>query len=125
MVREYDSDEIPAVYAKEELPVHEGSTGVTQQYFRGLDTLVGFTRLTSEKTASPHSHPWEQINFVLEGACEFHVGDEVVRATAGDIFVIPPDVPHTAEPPTEPCEILFTGPLREDYAVKTEYQREF
>lgn len=125
MVRDYLEDEIPAIYSRDEMPVHESSPGVTQQYFRGLDTLVGFTTLTPEKTANPHSHPWEQINFVLEGECDFHVGDEIVTVSEGDIFTIQPGVSHTAEPPEETCTIMFTGPLREDYAAKTEYQREF
>ena len=125
MVRPYDETEIPAVYSRDDMPVHESGPGVTQQYFRGLDTLVGFTTITAEKSAEPHSHPWEQINYVLEGECEFNVGDETVSASVGDIFVVPPDVPHCAEPPEEPCTILFTGPLREDYAAKTDYQREF
>jgi len=124
MVRNYLDEEIPAVYTRDEMPVHKSSPGVKQQYFRGLDTLVGFTTITPEKSANPHSHPWEQINFVLEGECEFHVGDELVTASKGDIFTIPPGVPHTAEPPEDSCTIMFTGPLREDYVAKTEYQRE-
>lgn len=125
MVRTYRKEEIPAVYSRDEIPDHESNPGVSQQYFRGLDTLVGFTTITPEKSPNPHSHPWEQINFVLDGACEFRVGDEVVAASEGDIFVVPPEVSHTAEPPEAECTILFTGPLREDYAAKTEYQREF
>lgn len=126
MVREYDSDEIPARYSRYELPTVEKREGVTQAYFRGLDILVGFTMIEPSKSPSePHSHPWEQINYVLEGSCRFHVGDDVIDISEGDIFVIPPNVPHTSEPPEERCTIQFISPLREDYLSETSYQKEF
>lgn len=126
MVTRYDPAEIPSVYHLDELPQFEKRPGVTQQYFRGLDTLVGFTHITPNKEPSePHSHPWEQLNYVVEGECDFHVGDEVVTVSSGDLLVIPPDVPHTSEPPSGPCTICFVGPLREDYAAKINYQDEF
>jgi quercetin dioxygenase-like cupin family protein len=125
MVRKYRPEEVPAVYNIEELPVHSHTEGIEQRYFRGLDSLVGFTTISEGKEAVPHSHPWEQINFVLDGACSFHVGEETVTADEGDVFLVPPDVPHCAEYTGEPCTIMFVGPLREDYAAKTAYQREF
>lgn len=126
MVRRYDADEIPAVYNVSEMPVHEREPGVQQRYFRGLDTLAGFTRVTSEREeASPHSHPWEQLCFIVDGACDFHVGDETVSVEEGDIFFVPPDTPHYSDPPEDECTIMFFGPLREDYAERTAYQTEF
>ncbi|WP_164974696.1 cupin domain-containing protein [Halegenticoccus tardaugens] len=125
MVRPYRADKVPSVYNISKMPVHERSKGVSQRYFRGIDTLIGFTTITSEKTAEPHSHPWEQINFVLEGEGEFRIGDETVSVTEGDVFLVPPNVPHCAEPPEESCTVMFVGPLREDYADLTDYQSEF
>ena len=36
----------------------------------------------------------EETFYVLEGACEWQVGDELVRATPGTYAFIPPGVPH-------------------------------
>lgn len=36
----------------------------------------------------------EETFYMLDGECEWHVGDEVVRATPGTFLFIPPGVPH-------------------------------
>ena len=125
MVRDYHEDRIPAVYNRSELPATEKREGVEQQYFRGMNTLVGFTTAEAGITGQPHHHPWEQINFVVEGSCEFRVGDEVAAVREGDIFVIPPDVEHNVESVESSVTICFISPLREDYLPKTAYQEEF
>jgi quercetin dioxygenase-like cupin family protein len=62
-----------------------------------------------------HSHPHEQIVNVLEGTFELVVDGPPHILNAGDIFVVPPDVPHTGVART-PCRILDVfAPVREDY----------
>ena len=36
----------------------------------------------------------EETFYTLEGECEWHVGDRVVRATPGTYLFVPPGVPH-------------------------------
>ncbi len=36
----------------------------------------------------------EETFYVLDGECEWHVGDEIVRARPGTFLFIPPGVPH-------------------------------
>jgi quercetin dioxygenase-like cupin family protein len=36
----------------------------------------------------------EETFYMLEGECEWHVGDKVVQATPGTYLFIPPGVPH-------------------------------
>ncbi|NHN43482.1 cupin domain-containing protein [Halorubellus sp. JP-L1] len=43
-----------------------------------------------------HSHPHEQVGYVLSGALDFEVDGETVTVEAGDSFVIPGDEPHGA-----------------------------
>lgn len=126
MVRHYDEDRIPTVYNLEDIPGFDIRTGVTQQVFRGLDLLVGFTTIEPEMEAKPHSHPWEQITIIFEGQCDFTVGDETFAVEEKDVFFIPPDVEHYAEPNSEePCINLDLWALREDYLPRTDYQTEF
>lgn len=124
MVRRYDEDAVPSVYGLDDIPPKRAG-GSEQRFFRGLDTLVGVTRVEPGRDAEPHSHPWEQVTFVLEGGCRFHVGEESVRVSAGDIFLVPPDVAHMAEATGDPCTLVFAGPLREDVLEHTDYQAEF
>lgn len=126
MVQHYDREAIPQVYNIDEIPTFDTREGVESRAFRGVDTLVGIASLYPEMERKPHRHPWEQVVCILEGECNFHVDDEVVSVSKGDMFVIPPDVEHCAETTSdEPCLNMDIWPLREDYVYRTEYQEEF
>lgn len=126
MVRTYVRDRIPAVYDLDDVPMVERRPGVTQQYFRGLDAIVGFTHVdSSAEPSDPHRHPWEQINLVMAGSCPFVVDGERFEVSSGDVFLVPPDVPHGVEPPDDGVTICFVSPLREDFLDDTAYQEEF
>ncbi|WP_251329839.1 cupin domain-containing protein [Haloplanus pelagicus] len=125
MVRHYHSERVPAVYNEEDIPKHDRSGGATQWYFRGFETLMGITNIPPGSAEEIHSHPWEQIVFMLDGSCRFHVDGETKHLEAGDVLVVPPEVEHGIEEQDESGKLLFTGPLREDMARLTEYQEEF
>jgi len=44
-----------------------------------------------------HSHPHEQVGYMLEGALEFTVDGETERVETGHSYVIPGDEAHSAE----------------------------
>jgi mannose-6-phosphate isomerase-like protein (cupin superfamily) len=41
-----------------------------------------------------HSHPPEQVYFMLEGTGAMTVGDETEQVTAGDCILVPSETPH-------------------------------
>lgn len=127
MVRDYDEAQIPSVYNFPEVPPAREGEGFEQRIFRGLDLMVGFNIIEPDKPdAEPHSHPWEQVNMLLEGQLDFVVGDEVVRLEPYDILEIPPGVEHTARTvPGQAAKLLAFWPLRDDYLEGTAYQTEF
>ena len=51
----------------------------------------------------------EETFYMLEGACEWHVGDDLVRATPGTYLFIPPGVPHNITNVSDkPARVLMT-----------------
>ena len=47
--------------------------------------------------ASPlHSHPGEEIVYVLEGTLEYEIGGKVSRVKPGDVLFVPAGTPHLA-----------------------------
>ena len=124
MVRQYDADAVPAVYRLEDVPAREGD-GTTQRFLRGLDAMLGTTRVEPGRVSDRHAHPWEQLVYVLDGACTFHVGGVAVDVAAGDAFWVPPGVEHGADGGDAPCTLLFAGPLREDALEHVAHQAEF
>lgn len=127
MVRDYDESEIPSVYNLEEAPAVRDEPGFRQAVFRGIDQMLGFSIVGPDKPDSePHSHPWEQMNYVAEGRIDFVVGDEVVTLEQHDVITIPPGIEHTSRAVAdEPAVLLAFWPLREDRLDATDYQDEF
>ena len=64
----------------------------------------------------PHSHPHEQVTYVVEGEVFFFIGEESSRLGPGDMVTVPPDQPHTVQPLTPRLRLLdsFT-PLRNEF----------
>ncbi|MBC9880459.1 cupin domain-containing protein [Bradyrhizobium sp. INPA01-394B] len=51
----------------------------------------------------------EETFYMLEGECEWHVADEVVRASPGTYLFIPPGVPHNITNGSDkPARVLMT-----------------
>jgi quercetin dioxygenase-like cupin family protein len=63
-----------------------------------------------------HSHPHEQLVYIVSGHLTFQFPGGVLEATTGDSFLVPGNVEHQASA-KEDSEVLdvFT-PYREDYA---------
>ncbi len=67
----------------------------------------------------PHSHPHEQISYVVSGEINCILGNEVTRLGPGDIFTVPPNVPHCIQLLTEKVRLVDTfSPIREDFLKK-------
>jgi len=44
-----------------------------------------------------HSHPHEQVSYVVTGELIEHLGEESKKLRYGDMFAVPPDIPHTVQ----------------------------
>jgi len=65
---------------------------------------------------APHSHPHEQISYVVSGEIDLIVCNEVTRLGPGDIFWVPPNIPHAIQPLTEHVRLVDTfTPIRKDF----------
>lgn len=63
-----------------------------------------------------HSHPHDQLVYVLKGRLRFTAGPSTFEAATGDSFVVPGGVEHQASA-LEDSEVLDVfHPYREDYA---------
>lgn len=104
----------------EGLNTTEVRAGVRRSVFSGEGATLAFTTLEPGHTARPHSHPHEQIVYVLAGELLFVVGDEEVVVRAGDMLVVPPGVEHWAETlGDEPAlDLSVFSPRRDEYAAE-------
>ena len=83
---------------KESLSTPEKMSPVFERRIANLNNLMvvvcDFTNGPAPEPDKPHSHPHEQITYVAEGELYLFLGGEKQRLTKGDIFTVPPDVPH-------------------------------
>lgn len=127
MPRDYDRSAIPSVYNLHDVEPYRDEPGFSQVIFRGIDRMIGFSRIGPDKPdGEPHTHPYEQVNMLVEGRLEFLVDGEIVDLEPYDTLVIPPEIPHTSRAVDgESATLLAFWPLREDRLDATDYQREF
>jgi quercetin dioxygenase-like cupin family protein len=104
----------------DELRAKEVRDGVTRRVFSGERVTLAWHTLEPGHHPEPHSHPHEQVNYVLAGRIRFSVGDEQTDLGPGGVLVVPPGVEHDAETlGDEPALVLnIFGPKREDYAAE-------
>ena len=70
-----------------------------------------------------HSHENEQITYVLEGALHFWLGEdgsEERTIRAGEVLVIPSNLPHKAEALEDTLDVDIFSPPREDWLAGTD-----
>ena len=68
-----------------------------------------------------HSHENEQLTYILEGALKFWIGDdesEEITVRAGEVLLIPSQLPHKAEALEETLDVDVFSPPRQDWLEK-------
>jgi len=100
-----------------DLPLQEIFPGITGHLIHTELTTVADFRITAGTELPTHRHPHEQTSTVLEGKFLFRVGEQERELSAGEVAVIPGNVPHSGCALTD-CRIIDVfAPAREDYKV--------
>ena len=85
-----------------------------------LDNLMvvvcDFTNGPATRPDPPHSHPNEQITYVAEGELFLFLGEEKHHLSPGDVFLVPPDLPHCIQTISAHVRLIDCfSPIREDF----------
>ena len=101
------------------IPWERVREGVERKAFSGDGATLSLNRLQPGHEPRPHSHPNEQIAYILEGTIDFHIAGEVRRLGPGNLLVLPPNVEHygvvVGDEPVLNLDV-FT-PKRSEYAA--------
>lgn len=80
-----------------DIPAQEVYPGITRQVIHGeRQTLVRYVYQPGS-VFPQHRHPQEQVTAVLSGQIAFDIAGERRVLRAGEVAIIPGDVPHGAE----------------------------
>ncbi len=82
---------------------------------RGGKLMMIEVEIPSGESAPAHSHPHEQVSYLLDGRAEARVGSETYTLQPGDSMYVAPGTEHEVRA-LEDCRVLdvFT-PQREDF----------
>ena len=82
----------------------------------GEKILLSFVYMEPNSVAPVHSHPEEQMGTMIEGEYEFELNGVKRLMRPGDVYIVPPNVPHGARTFDKPCLALdIFSPPRSGY----------
>ena len=92
--------------------------GYDAQFIHTAQATYSHVKAKAGAVLPKHSHPQEQVSYILEGKFELTVENVPYELSPGQVFVIPSNALHSGRAITD-CFILdvFT-PVREDYREK-------
>jgi len=97
-------------------PIGEGRTRYLAHTEKLMMAVIDFRDGPTREPDPPHSHPHEQISYVVSGELIVFIGDEQTRLEPGDMFSVPPDIPHTVQLLTEYVRLVDTfHPIRDEF----------
>jgi len=63
-----------------------------------------------------HTHPHEQVTYIVEGQVQFFIGEDSTRLEPGDMVVVDPEQPHSIQTLTPRVRLIDTfTPLRDEF----------
>ncbi|MFT5998779.1 MAG: quercetin dioxygenase-like cupin family protein [Neolewinella sp.] len=105
------------VNKEQDLTLQEVYPGIKGRLVHTKLTTVADFSIAAGTVLPTHHHPHEQTSTILAGRFLFMVGEEERLLEAGDVAVIPRNVPHSGKALTD-CRIIDVfSPVREDYRV--------
>ncbi|GAB7220383.1 cupin domain-containing protein [Vibrio comitans] len=103
------------VYNKD-IPLEDLGEGISRKVLAHNDNMMAVeVHFESGAIGAMHSHPHEQLTYVLSGKFEFTIGDEKSVVEAGDTMYKEPNIEHG-------CTCLEAGVLIDNF---TPMRRDF
>ena len=84
--------------------------------------MIAHVYLKKGAVVPRHQHDNEQITYILEGALRFRLGEDEqeVEVRAGNVLVIPSNLPHSAEALEDTLDVDVFDPPRRDWLDGTD-----
>lgn len=107
----------PARFRWDDIPPEQLKPGLTRQFLTGAQAMLARIVLTQGCVVPTHSHPNEQIAYILSGHLQFTLEGhpEPIDLRTGEILVIPANLPHAAVALEDTVDLDLFAPPREDW----------
>lgn len=82
----------------------------------GEHLQLSFVNIPADGQVDWHTHPNEQMGFMISGRATFTIGDEEKTLGPGEFFCIPGGVRHRVVPVDGPVQVIDAFyPIRDEY----------
>jgi quercetin dioxygenase-like cupin family protein len=113
-VRHYRWDDVPREHVVD---------GIDRRIITGPRMMIAHVYLLKDAVVPKHRHENEQLTYVLEGALHFRLGENLeqeITVNAGEVLVIPSNVPHEAVALEDTLDVDVFNPPRQDWLDHTD-----
>ncbi len=91
---------------------------ISRQMVSGENATLSQLLLKRGAVVPRHSHLNEQYSWIISGALKFVFDDREILVGAGEVLLIPSNVPHSAVAMEDTVDVDFFAPRREDWIRK-------
>jgi quercetin dioxygenase-like cupin family protein len=99
----------------EKMPEEKLSDKISRRYVYGEKAMLVRFELKKGAIIPKHHHHNEQITYIVKGAVVVTIEDKEHHVKAGEVLIIPPNVPHQFEALEDTIDIDVFSPPREDW----------
>ena len=111
----------PTFYRWDSMKKERVSDMLERRLITGERMMLAHVYLKKGCIVPRHSHENEQLTYILEGALKFWIGEEgkeEITVRAGEVLLIPSNIPHKAEALEETLDVDVFSPPRQDWLEK-------
>jgi quercetin dioxygenase-like cupin family protein len=107
----------------DQIPAETLKGTITRKLVTGERMMIAHVHLKKGDDVPRHSHENEQLTYILEGALHFWFGERGERelvVRAGEVIVIPSNLPHRALALEDTLDVDVFCPPRQDWLAGTD-----
>ena len=114
-IRASDEEYEQYIVHYEDIPQEELAPGSWSHLVAGKEAVVSFLTIPAGTYFPVHQHEAEQIMIVVEGYIDQVIDGKMYRVNAGDVIVMPSNIPHGGYVRDQDCKVIdIFAPARED-----------
>ena len=110
-------------YRWDDVPRERVTDTIDRRIVTAERMMIAHVYLRKGAIVPRHSHENEQITYILEGALRFQIGEDgaqQIDVHAGEVLVIPSNVPHAAVALEDTLDVDVFNPPRQDWLDGTD-----
>ena len=102
------------------IPLEDVNPLLQRQFVVGQEIMAARVLLKKGCIVPEHSHPNEQLTYILDGSLKFWIDGKEIVVHTGEVLCIPSNMPHKAEAMEDTVDLDIFAPPRADWMNKTD-----